>query len=130
MTGRTIADSVDDYINGFAGELQERLLAIRATIRAAAPAAAEGIAYAIPAYKLNGPLIYFAAHARHIGLYPVIGACREAFAAELAGYGGGKGTVQFPHDAPLPHDLIARIVMFRADEQLAKRKAKASRPKT
>ncbi len=38
----------------------------------------------------------------------------------LAGYKGGKGTVQFPLDKPLPLGLITRVVKFRMKENMAR----------
>lgn len=105
--------TVDEYIAGFPPPVRKRLTAIRKAVRTAAPDAAEGISYGIPAYKQGRILVYFAAHTNHIGMYPAPRA-DAAFKKELAAYGGGKGTVQFPHDAPIPLDLIRRIVEFRA----------------
>ena len=83
------------------------------TIQATATSMIEAISYQIPTFKLNGKnLIHFAAFKHHVGLYP---APREVdeFREELAAYKGGKGTVQFPLDQPIPYDLISRIVKFR-----------------
>ena len=35
---------------------------------------------------------------------------------ELANYTTGKGSIQFPHDAPLPRTLIAKIAKRRIRE--------------
>ena len=114
MKTNTIA-SIDAYISEFPADVQKILRAIRKTIRQAAPNAQEAISYRIPAFTLDGPLIYFAGFKKHIGLYP---APRSApgFRKELARYEGGKGTVQFPLDEPIPFELITRIVKFRAKE--------------
>ena len=111
--------TVDEYIAGFPKEFHELLKSIRSTIKKAAPQAEESISYGIPAYKQNGVLIYFAGFKNHIGIYP---APREnaAFKKELLHYKGGKGTVQFELDKPVPLDLIARIVKFRLKENLEK----------
>jgi uncharacterized protein YdhG (YjbR/CyaY superfamily) len=53
----------------------------------------------------------------------------RAIKDELAVYEGSKGTVQFPFDRPLPHDLIRRIVQFRVEENLQKAAAKAQKKK-
>ena len=95
---------------------------IRAAIRRAAPEALETISYAMPAYKLAGMLVWFAAHTRHVGFYPR-GSGIEDFAAELAGYRTSKGAVQFPFDRPLPVELIERMVKFRVAENLARQPA-------
>jgi uncharacterized protein YdhG (YjbR/CyaY superfamily) len=117
--------SIDAYIADFPPAVQKRLQQVRKTIAKAARGAEEAISYRIPAFKLNGYLIYFAGFKNHIGLYP---ARIKELEKELAAYKGGKGTVQFPHDTPLPLDLITRIVKFRiADNELraAAKKAKA-----
>ncbi|MEJ0032491.1 MAG: DUF1801 domain-containing protein [Bacteroidota bacterium] len=62
--------TVDDYISSFSPDIREKLDVIRKTIKKAAPKAEESISYNMPAYKQNGPLIYFAVFKSHIGLYP------------------------------------------------------------
>ncbi len=62
--------TVDEYIAGFPGDVQMTLKKIRETIRKAAPAAEVTISYRIPAFRLHGMLIFFAAYPHHIGLYP------------------------------------------------------------
>jgi uncharacterized protein YdhG (YjbR/CyaY superfamily) len=116
-----IPDSVGEYIAGFPPEVQAILAQIRATVKAAAPEAVECIAYAMPAYKLNGPLVYFAGYKNHIGFYATPTG-HEAFAEELSAYKQGKGSVQFPLNRPMPLDLIARIVKFRLQENAGKKK--------
>ena len=116
--------TIDDYIAGFPRDVQTILRKIRTTISKAAPKAEESISYRIPTFKLNGPLIYFAAFKSHIGMYPMTGGVREKFKKELAGYEGGKGTVRFPLDEPIPYPLISRIVKFKAAENVKKAKAK------
>ncbi len=115
--------SVPDYIAAFPEEAQKPMEQVRQIIKAAAPDAEECIAYQMPAYKLNGPLVYFAAYKNHIGFYATPTG-HEAFKAELSKYKQGKGSVQFPLDEPMPLDLIERIVKFRVAENLAKPKKK------
>ena len=93
------------------------------TIRKAAPGAQETISYQIPAFRLNGDLVYFAAFKKHIGLYPRTTAITK-FKKELNDYECSKGTVRFPLDQPIPYSLITKIVKFRVKENLAKAKAK------
>lgn len=108
--------TVDSYIKSFPQDIQESLNRIREIIKKAAPEAAEGIAYEMPAYKLNGrPLVYFAAFKSHIGFYATPSGHSE-FSEELSKYKQGKGSVQFPLDKPIPFDLIERIVRFRVRE--------------
>jgi len=111
--------NIDEYISGFPKETQKILEQLRATIKKTAPNADEVISYSIPAFKLNGMLVWFAAYSNHIGFYPR-GSGIEAFKKELSIYKGAKGSVQFPLDKPLPSGLIAKIVKFRVTENLQK----------
>jgi uncharacterized protein YdhG (YjbR/CyaY superfamily) len=118
--------TINEYIRAFPPDVRRILGKIRTTIRRAAPGAKETIRYGIPTFALNGYLVYFAGFKKHVGLYP---APRTAapFKEELAGYKGGKGTVQFPLDEPVPYGLIRRIVKFRARQNLEKAKTKRKR---
>lgn len=121
---RTVPQTIDEYLAGFPSEVQKILKKIRTTIRKTAPAAEEKISYQIPAFVLNGRiLIYFAAWEKHVALYPAPRG-HEKFKDELAAYKGGKGTVQFPFDRPIPFGLIGRIVKFKVKENLESAKAK------
>src|SRR5688572_23030851 len=115
---------INEYIAGFPPATQKRLKQVRAAIKKTAPGADEMISYGIAAFKLNNyQLVYFAGFNNHIGLYPVP-VNSDVFARELSAYKTGKGSVQFPHDKPLPLDLISRIVAFRKKENEEKSKTK------
>lgn len=114
--------NVDEYIESFPRETASMLQQLRETIKAAAPSADEVISYAMPAYKLNGMLVYFAGYAKHIGFYPGAGGI-AAFKKELSAYKGAKGSVQFPLDQPLPLKLVERIVKFRVKENMERAKS-------
>ena len=120
---RIPAKSVDEYLATFPAATKKLLRKIRATIKTAAPQAAEIISYGIAGYKYHGILIYFAGFTNHVSIYPAPRGS-EIFKKELASYKGGKGTVQFPLDKPLPLKLISRIVQFRAKENAEKAKKK------
>lgn len=49
-------NSIDEYIATFPQEIQRLLQTLRATIKAAAPDAAEKISYQIPTFALQGNL--------------------------------------------------------------------------
>lgn len=108
-----MADSVEDYLAEFGGDVRARLETMREVVRAAAPDAVESMAYGMPAYKLDKkPLVYFAGFDKHVGFYATPNG-HEAFAEDFARYTQGKGSVQFPHTEPLPTDLVRRVVEFR-----------------
>jgi uncharacterized protein YdhG (YjbR/CyaY superfamily) len=113
------AKGVDEYIASFPPEVQSVLQRIRSTIRSAAPEARETISYRIPAFVLNGVLVYFAAFKRHIGFYPPVrGDVRLEKA--VSRYAGEKGNLRFPLDRPIPYSLIERIVKHRVKQNLTK----------
>lgn len=118
--------NIDAYIEACPSEVQDILREIRRVIREAAPDAVEKISYQMPTFELNGNLVHFAAFKQHIGFYPAPQGI-EAFEAELAKYKGGKGSVQFPLDQPMPYDLISRITKHRAEENRAKSKRKTKK---
>lgn len=116
-------EDIDEYIAAFPETTQKLLAQLRATIKKVAPQAEEVISYGMPAFTLNGILVYFAAYANHIGFYPTPRGI-SAFKNELSVYKSAKGSVQFPLDKPLPLGLITKIVKFRVTENLQKAKAK------
>ncbi len=119
MEKKPAASSIDEYIRSFPKEIQDRLRKVRDTVRKAAPEAQEEISYRMPTFHLNGNLVHFAAHSRHIGFYPTPSGIAE-FAKELSRYESSRGSVQFPFDQPLPLDLIRKIVEFRVRENTAR----------
>jgi uncharacterized protein YdhG (YjbR/CyaY superfamily) len=116
-------ESIDDYISSFPKDIAVTLKEMRKIIREAAPQAEEVISYGMPAFKLQGILVYFAGYKGHIGFYPT-GSGIKAFKSELDKYKTSPGTVQFPLDKPLPKSLIKRMVKFRVKEDLEKVKEK------
>jgi len=109
--------TIDEYIAQFPEDVQRILSKVREVIRDSAPQAIEKISYQMPAFYLNGMLVWFAGYKHHIGFYPK-GSGIEAFNEELSVYKWAKGSVQFPLDEPIPYELIRKIVKFRVTENL------------
>ena len=112
--------TMDEFISAFPKNVQDILEELRQTIQDSAPDAKETISYQMPAFKLNGNLVYFAAFKNHIGFYPTSSAISE-FKKELSHYEVAKGTARFPIDGPIPFDLIRKIVKYRVKQNLEKR---------
>ncbi len=126
-TSRTTPKNIDEYIALFSPEIQASLEKIRLTIRRAAPEAEETISYRMPAFRLDGILVYFAAFKKHIGLYPPVRGDAE-LEKSLATYAGEKGNLRFPLDQPIPYDLIKRIVKLRVKQNLGKARRSGKGP--
>ncbi len=121
--------SIDEYIATFPEEVQKILEEVRATIKAAAPAAEEKISYQIPTFTLNGKgLISFAGWKKHIAMYPIPSGT-EAFNKEISKYIAGKGTLKFPLDKPLPLKLISKMVKYRVADNLKNAETKYGKRK-
>jgi uncharacterized protein YdhG (YjbR/CyaY superfamily) len=124
---KTTFKNTDEYIATFPKEVQTILKQVRATIKKAAPKAEETISYGMPAFMLNGPLVYFAGYKNHVGFY-ALPSGHENFKKELSVYKQGRGSVQFPIDEPMPLSLISKIVKFRIKENNEKAKKKNVKP--
>lgn len=119
-------ETVDEYIIQFPPEVRSLLEQMRQAVREAAPDARETISYRMPAFELNGILVYFAAFQHHIGFYPTASGI-EAFREELSEYKTSKGAVQFPIGRALPLALVRRIAAFRAAENKSRTEGKPGR---
>ena len=120
-TSKKVFKTVDEYIATFPRHVQNTLEELRQAIRESAPEAEEVISYQMPAFKLNGILVWFAAFKNHIGFYPKTSAI-EAFKEEMSGYEISKGTIRFPLNKPVPFGLVKKIVRYRVKENVGKKK--------
>jgi uncharacterized protein YdhG (YjbR/CyaY superfamily) len=110
-----------DYKKEYPIEIQKRLDEIQKAIKSVLPEAKERISYNMPSFWFHGNLLYYGAFKNHIGFYPASKTVFEKFKDELSIYKqSGKGTVQFPYDKPIPLELIKKIALFRARENLQK----------
>jgi uncharacterized protein YdhG (YjbR/CyaY superfamily) len=110
---RTAPTSVDEYFARVPEPGRSVLTKLRGAIRSALPRdATETISYQIPAFVRDGVIVWYAAFADHVSLFPR-GSVLAKFKDELTGFKRSKGTVQFPLDKPLPVALIKRILKAR-----------------
>ena len=115
MVSKLKPTNIEEYINAAPVDLQKKLIQLHDCIRKAAPGAIENLKWNMPAYSYDKILVTFAVFKHHIGFYPMPSAIK-AFAKDLAKYKTAEGSVQFPHDQPLPLALIRKIVLFRVKE--------------
>jgi uncharacterized protein YdhG (YjbR/CyaY superfamily) len=110
-----VPSSVDEYLERVSPESARLTLTkLRATIREAIPEAEEVIKYGMPTYQFQGFIASFAAYKKHCSFFP--GHTVADFSGALTGYKTSKGTIQFPHDKPLPDTLVIAIVQARFAE--------------
>ena len=102
--------TVDEYIDAFPAEIQQRLNQIRNTFKNTISGIEEKIRYGMPAFKVGKEHLYVSACKKHIGMYPVYGL--DDFANELIKYRGKntKDALHFLHDSPIPIELIEKII--------------------
>ena len=108
--------TVDDYFSSLPSASKSKLSKIRLAIKKAAPEAIEKISYSMPAFVQKRIVVYYAAWANHLSIYPASQAVFRHFKKDLSKYKTSKGTITFPLDKPIPLGLISRIVKFRIKE--------------
>ena len=117
----TAPASTDAYLAALSAPARAVLEELRATIRAAAPAAEETIAYDMPAFRLGRHfLVSYAAWKHHFSLFPASQAVLAALGEEVAPFFSGRGTLRFTLARPLPAALVRRIVAVRLEEVSAR----------
>jgi uncharacterized protein YdhG (YjbR/CyaY superfamily) len=112
---KTKSASIPDYIDSAPKDAQKNLREIYSILRKAAPKATENIKWGNPVFEENRILFAFAAYKSHLNFMPTPSAM-ASFKKDLAKYKTGKGSIQFPHDKPLPKALIRKIALARVKE--------------
>jgi uncharacterized protein YdhG (YjbR/CyaY superfamily) len=119
--------TIDEYLARVSEDKRAALQALREMIRSAAPDAEECISYQMPAFRLNGMLVGFAAMKNHCALYAWNGSTLAEFADELEGYDTSKGTIRFTPEKPLPERLVRHLVEMKVAANAERAKAARSR---
>jgi hypothetical protein len=71
-------------------------------------------AHHLRTWYLHGNLLHLGAYRHHIGIYPGPAAI-EALANAITPLKTSKGTILLPHDAPLPLELVERLIRWRLE---------------
>jgi len=103
-------EKVSEYINRQPSPQREILIKIRELIVKLIPKAEEKMSYGVPAFRLDGKQILYAAFKNHVGIYPEPEIIKK-FKKELENYETSKGTIKFSLDKPIPYGLIEKIVI-------------------
>jgi len=109
--------SVEGYLAALPQAQRAPLEKLRTAIRSLAPDATETISYKMPTFTQHGRLLVsYAAFKDHCSLFPANARVREVCGDALAPYLSGKATLRFAADAPIPDELLRKIVQTRIDE--------------
>jgi uncharacterized protein YdhG (YjbR/CyaY superfamily) len=118
----TGVDAVEAHLSSKPQPQQDTLRAVRAHLRTVLPDAEEGIRYNMPSFIIDGALVAsYDGFARHCSYFPCSGSVVAAVGPLKGGTPAGKGTLQFPVDAPLPLATIRTLVKARLAEIAARR---------
>jgi uncharacterized protein YdhG (YjbR/CyaY superfamily) len=112
-----VAKDIGEYIELQPEEVRATLTRIRNSIKKAVPEAEELISYQMPAFRLNGMLVWFAAFKKHYTIF-FPGKVLQEFKDELKTYElikSGAG-IKIPLGQSIPYELISRIVKARKSE--------------
>lgn len=108
---------VDEYLGALDEPAQSTLRALRSTLVDLMPDAEEGLAYGVPAFRVDGKVVAgFAAFQHHLSYFPHSGDVLEQLGDAVAGYTTSKGTLKFGLAEPLPLPLVERLVRARLHE--------------
>lgn len=104
-------ETIDTYIAAQDETIRPILEQVRAAIRDVLPDAQERISWRMPTFWKKQNIIHFAAHQKHLGIYPGDKAI-EHFSDRIQPYKSSKGAVQFPYDQEIPLALIQDIARW------------------
>jgi uncharacterized protein YdhG (YjbR/CyaY superfamily) len=125
--------SIDDYLATLPDAARSVVEELRRTIHRACPGAGEAIRYRMPTFTLDGgSLVHLAAWKNHVGLYPLPPLDGD-LAVEVEPYRGAKDAMHLPLRAPVPYELVGRVVAVLADRHRAYarvRDAERARPRS
>jgi uncharacterized protein YdhG (YjbR/CyaY superfamily) len=100
--------TVEDYLDSLDPEVRRVLEEVRATLHEAVPEGHDAITYNMPTLMIGDrSIVHYAGWKKHVSLYP--SPDDADLARELGPYVAGRGTLKFPLDQPVPHDLVARV---------------------
>lgn len=118
----TGAEAVEAHLSAKPQPQQDTLRAVRAHLRTVLPDAEEGIKYNMPSFIVDGALVAsYEGFTKHCSYFPCSGSVVAAVGPLKGGTQAGKGTLQFPIDAPLPLATVRKLVKYRLAEIATRR---------
>jgi uncharacterized protein YdhG (YjbR/CyaY superfamily) len=96
-------------------EARLRLEAIQAIVEQRVTGTRRCVSYDLAAFRKAKIFFYFGSFTKHIGIYPPLSQ-PQSLVDDLKAYRGPKGNLIFPHNAPLPIELIGRVALALAEQ--------------
>jgi uncharacterized protein YdhG (YjbR/CyaY superfamily) len=105
---------IDTYLAGVEEPKRSTLQQVRQMILEVIPDADEGISYQLPAFRVKGKVVAgLGAFKNHLSYLPHSGSVFPELKDEVAPYATSRGALQFPTDAPLPKELVEKLLKVR-----------------
>ena len=105
---------IDRYLAGVEEPKRSTLQQVRQMILELIPDAEEGISYQLPAFRVQGKVVAgLGAFKNHLSYLPHSGSVFPELKDEVARYTTSTGALQFPTDAPLPRELVEKLLRVR-----------------
>src|SRR5580693_8293030 len=115
--GAVSAQEIDRYLDALEEPKRSTLALLRQRILDVIPEAEQGIAYGVPAFKLQGKTIAgFAAFKNHLSYLPHSGSIFPQLQDELQGYVTSAGALRFGINEPLPVPLVQKLIAVRLQQ--------------
>lgn len=108
---------LSDYLAGLEEPARSALDHVCELARQLVPGLEEGRSYGVPALiHQRNPLVGVQATAKHLSVIPYSSEVVAAVAPDLAGFSLSKGTIRFTADAPIPDEVLSRVIELRRAE--------------
>lgn len=115
-TSRHAPEEIDAYLAALPDDIRSALERVRGIIRETAPECTERVSYQIPIFRLGKDLVGISAQKHHCALHSMSPPLMKAMAEALKGVKVSGATIHFTPEAPLPRELIEKIVRARMQE--------------
>jgi uncharacterized protein YdhG (YjbR/CyaY superfamily) len=115
--GAVSAQEIDRYLDALEEPKRSTLALLRQRILDVIPGAEQGIAYGVPAFKVQGKTIAgFAAFKNHLSYLPHSGSVFPQLKDELEGYSTSAGALRFDIGHVLPAPLVEKLIAVRVQQ--------------
>jgi len=110
-------EEVDDYISALEEPKRGTLQTLRRSILEVVPDAEQVLSYRVPAFRVRGQIVAgFAAFKDHLSYLPFSGSVLNQLGDDLQGYTMTKSALHLPPDAPLPKQLVKKLIAVRLQQ--------------